>query len=708
MFQPFSPMVLLSFFPRARTHKKQGTAATQPPKSNNASAEISVVDFTLLPLVIGYFYRPAKSKLSSHAMALSPQTPRTPVGVDDLQRGVIDHRRLESEIFASWTEDTDNDDEIDEREEKRTLIHCAASQDNAPCVAILLAGGVSCDLQDRFGRTPLHWAAEQGSMSVIQTLGRFGASNDLLSHRLCTPLMLAAERGHEEIVRMLLQARAGATDRHEMGHSHMGWFRSTALHCAAKGSQAGIVGILLGAGFHRGQRDQSGFTAAEVSARQRQPLSPAVTRLLLPVQDGGGQMVFDRVNRVVEDAEILRGLVRGGACVDWQDPIRGETPLHRAVYFNHLKILKILLRAGANPRCRDHAGGSPLHMAAVTGAAAAAEALLRAGAETGAFVMGNYSPLHLAVGNNNLGVVKMLLRAGASVEQLDLARGASPLLWASRLGRTPILRTLLEAGADVNARCASAGLTCLLWACRMTRADSVDALLQAGADLDAVDDTGKNAYSLIGLGEPADLSGAQAVDVEERERLLDPLSTGRIGRALESAKRDRAWCRRGWLVVLATRCGLMKMRLAGSNVKGDRVEGVAGVSTREHPAAVAETTAGRTEMGHGSHVVRQKRSRQQGRAGGYSPGASATVHPDMLNAGHEHDGEVIPPIADALKGMDGIDDVSVELDLTPGRGGDPANDDVVPSPQEAGTAVEALLRVAAVETGVFRHVISFI
>lgn len=428
-------------------------------------------------------------------------------------------------------------------------------------------------------------------MDVIRTLGGVGASIDLLSPRGNTPLMLAAERGHEDVVRMLVQAGAGYTDRHEMGPWHMGWFRSTALHSAAKGGNIGVAGILLGAGFHREQRNERGLTAAEVSARQRHPVSPAVTQLLLPVQDGGGQLVHNRVNRVAEHAEVVRGLVRGGAFVDWQDTNRGETPLHRAVYFNHMKILKILLHAGANPSLCDHFGGSPLHVAAVSGATAAAEALLDAGAETETRMIDSYCPLHLAVANDRMGVVKLLLRAGAYIEQQDLNHGASPLSIAARLGRTPTLHVLLEAGANVDARCASVGLTCLHWACRMNRADSVDALLQAGADLDAVDDTGTNAYSMIGIGTLADSSIVQVDSVAELRRLADSESAERIRRALELAKRDRAWGRRGWLVLLAKRRGLIGMRLVGSEVNGENVTVAAGMSTRAHQA-VSATTAG--------------------------------------------------------------------------------------------------------------------
>lgn len=643
-------------------------------------------------------------------MALEPEVPGAPAGLLDLRRGIIDHRRLVAQIFApSLREPRDSDEEdFGEQEERKTIIHCAASQGNALCVAMLLAGGISCDLQDRHGRTALHWAAEQGNMAVVWTLGGVAASIDLLSRRGNTPLMLAAERGHEDIVRVLVEAGAGDNDRHERGRLHIGWFRGTPLHSAAKGGNIGAVSILIRAGFHREQRNAIGYTPAEVSARQGHSWSPAVTRLLLPVEDGGGQMVYDRVNRVMEDVQVIRGLVQAGACLDWQDTNRRETPLHRAVCFQHIKTLEILLAAGANPSLRDLVGGSPLHMAAVTGATAAAEALLDAGAETEARMMDSYCPLHLAVSSGRMGIVKLLLRAGASIEQRDLYHGASPLLWASRLGRTPMLHALLEAGANANVRCASKGLTCLHWACRLNRADTVDALLQAGADLDAEDDTGRNAYSMIGLGNPDDRVGGQAENSTERRRRLDPELTGRITGALKLAKRDRAWGRRGWLVVLAKRWGLIGVQLVGSKAKGEGVEAAAGASAGVHPTAAAATTAARTETGQGDRTVRQRRAWQQQQGAEEDLSGASSIPLDLLYGGHDHDGEVMLPITtDAHMDLDGVDDVPVQPDAACFRGSGPVEHGV--NSLRPGTGiVEALLRVAAVETGVFRNVISFI
>ncbi|CAM9610814.1 unnamed protein product, partial [Laminaria digitata] len=194
---------------------------------------------------------------------------------------------------------------------------------------------------------------------------RIGACVDPRSQRKATPIMLAASRGHVEVVVLLLHYHAGQSDcwalnRYRCGIGH---WRSTALHCAAAGGHVRVVELLLDAGFDRGQHDGAGLTPAEVSARQSHSTSPAITHLLLPICDMGGKLVHDYVSMTIQDVATVSGLVRGGAFLDWQDGT-GETPLHRAAYFNHVSISRILLQAGAATNIRSHVGASPLHVAA--------------------------------------------------------------------------------------------------------------------------------------------------------------------------------------------------------------------------------------------------------------------------------------------------------------------------------------------------------
>ncbi|CAM9440104.1 unnamed protein product, partial [Ectocarpus sp. 12 AP-2014] len=184
-----------------------------------------------------------------------------------------------------------------------------------------------------------------------------GAMVDSRDHFKATPLMLAALGGHEHVVRCLLYAGAGAPNRY---------------NCEE--------GPLLSAGFCKGQHDETGVTAAEISAGVGHASSREATRRLLG-GDGGGKLVYDYVSMVSQNVATVYGLVQGGAFLDWQDSHRRRTPLHRAVYFGHSQILKILLAAGANPNVADNLAVTPLHMVAVKGCEAEAAELLCAGAD---------------------------------------------------------------------------------------------------------------------------------------------------------------------------------------------------------------------------------------------------------------------------------------------------------------------------------------
>jgi uncharacterized protein len=57
------------------------------------------------------------------------------------------------------------------------------------------------------------------------------------------------------------------------------------------------------------------------------------------------------------------------------------TALHSAVSRRHADVVRILLRAGANPNARQSAGWTPLHAAAANGDLASVDLLLEAGAD---------------------------------------------------------------------------------------------------------------------------------------------------------------------------------------------------------------------------------------------------------------------------------------------------------------------------------------
>lgn len=112
---------------------------------------------------------------------------------------------------------------------------------------------------------------------------------------------------------------------------------------------------------------------------------------------------------------LCQFLIEQGANANHGLPDTGETPLHAALCkanrpaYNH--VLKILLRAGANPNARTVPG-----------------------VETGCFMRDcrtrGETPLHRAAAFGNEESIQLLLDAGAVIDAKDV-HGDTPLAWAS-------------------------------------------------------------------------------------------------------------------------------------------------------------------------------------------------------------------------------------------------------------------------------------
>src|SRR5262245_35984590 len=125
--------------------------------------------------------------------------------------------------------------------------------------------------------------------------------------------------------------------------------------------------------------------------------------------------------------QLCEFVIENGADVNYTLPDTGETPLHSAlcktnrVVFN--RVLKILLKYGANPNCAT-----------------------KVGVETDSFMRDirtlGETPLHRAAAFGDAEAIELLLEAGAVIDARD-SNGDTPLSWASwHLRPRAILRLL--------------------------------------------------------------------------------------------------------------------------------------------------------------------------------------------------------------------------------------------------------------------------
>ncbi|CAM9343622.1 unnamed protein product [Ectocarpus fasciculatus] len=145
------------------------------------------------------------------------------------------------------------------------------------------------------------------------------------------------------------------------------------------------------------------------------------------------------------------------------------------------------------------------------------------------------SPLHAASRAGKPDVIACLVGAGAHTEVRD-RNNDTPLLLAAWLGHATAIAKLLASGARVDAD--GIPRSALHCACMQGHAACVSELLRGGADETVEDEDGNS---------PAQVIGTMSESLERAE------DVALIREMLRRAPADRAWRRRGWLVMLRNR-----------------------------------------------------------------------------------------------------------------------------------------------------------
>jgi ankyrin repeat protein len=304
------------------------------------------------------------------------------------------------------------------------------------------------------------------------------------------------------------------------------WDDHTLLHRAAHFSRFEMVKLLLS---HN----------AEVNAlyKSQTPLHFAISTNDLWAKANKKDVPYETHQK--EQFETVNLLLQKGADVSLRDD-KGETPLHLAVRFEHLKLVELLLKNGSQIEelteveetpDSPHNGRTPLITAArchknpeiiacllkfkadpnfldkTTGytslhyvAAAprndellkeqalqqAAEILLEYGANPNLTIeqKNHQMAIHLAAANNHVGVAEALLNKGADVNA-KTEKGSTPMSIAAKQGAVDMVKCLLKHKVNIDE---SRALFHAAF-CRETT-EVMDILLKAGADINAPDPQG--------------------------------------------------------------------------------------------------------------------------------------------------------------------------------------------------------------------------
>ncbi|CAM9787414.1 unnamed protein product, partial [Laminaria digitata] len=384
--------------------------------------------------------------------------------------------------------------------------------------------------KNRVGIAPILKAATLGLLSEVKTLLtggvdaslRYGDSSEI------SALGAAALMGNLEVVRTLLE--------HGVDVDECGPDRETALHNTVIHGRADpdLIDLLLSAGADIDARTVKGFT----------PLHLATDR-----PDSG-------------DAAAI--LLRRGAAKDAVDS-GGKSALHFAAERGHLAATRALLAAGADATLRIDGAlkSAPLHMAAHHGQVEVVRELARHGVDLDAPDVGGFTALHHAAWKNKAGVVDALVDAGANVRAERHTRSSTPLFYALRYLSVEAMRAFLRHGVGVGLlvvpRRSWSNLkpTPLLHLAAQQggkdgAAEMVDLLLRWGADESELDRDGKTAAEVVPTGGfRGDVLEAISSGVYTEHSL--ETDADRVRELLANAPADRAWRRRGLLILCLAR-----------------------------------------------------------------------------------------------------------------------------------------------------------
>ncbi|KAM8966317.1 transient receptor potential cation channel subfamily A member 1 isoform 2-T2 [Pelodytes ibericus] len=325
-----------------------------------------------------------------------------------------------------------------------TPLHWAVQKNKVDSVKVLLSRGADPNLRNYYKQSPLHIAVQLHHNIIVEELiGHSTINLDLEGELGNTPTMQACYKDNHEALLLLVEHGAKTCKRNKLGYYP--------IHMTAFSGSVRCLDIILKKGQENGYgiEEHINFTDNEKSS----PLHLAVQNGALEVvkacisygakidlkqNDNATALHFAATQGATEIVKIMISSYTGDKkIVDLPDGNK-ETPLHKAVLFDHVELAEYLISMGANIDSLDNEMRTPLLLATSCSAWNTVNVLLAKGADIK--LTDNYGRnfLHLTV--LQPGGLKNINSDFLQLEQVKLlvsdedSEGCTPLHYACRQG----------------------------------------------------------------------------------------------------------------------------------------------------------------------------------------------------------------------------------------------------------------------------------
>jgi ankyrin len=366
----------------------------------------------------------------------------------------------------------------------------AAAGDVARITAMVKGDSTLLQSADKAGDRPLHHAVRAKHLEAVECLLKLGADANAAGFDGWTPLHLAAKLGPTDAVMALLKAGARTDVKNGAGQTPLQVAAHELIRQQLRQSASAPPGTDA---FH-----EAAVAGDVVKLETLAKAAPAL------VKEAAGVVRDTALHAAVRAGQLAaaRWLVEQGADVDALNGVE-ESPILLATASEHVEMVELLLKSGANPDPPASQQQTPLQLA-VFMVRLDDEELVQSSAETVNQLKDakdphekrraqdqfdvQFGPLIKSMRDLTeeqkqirLKIVSLLLDHRADPNRQGLgALAQTPLSFAAMCPDAAAVRLLLARGADPNAG-NGAGGTPLAFAVMGGREEAVDALLEAGA-----------------------------------------------------------------------------------------------------------------------------------------------------------------------------------------------------------------------------------